>query len=137
MSKTKLEILEETANFYNRNNRATHEKFGCAYRNDEGNKCAVGRCMTDEAIEKYGDFDGAASTLANAIGRNELGVNISYGNDAKILDYVLDEEYHGHELEFWGDLQTLHDNQSRWDNEGLSPYGKQLYKSLVEKWKNA
>lgn len=49
--KTKTQIIEETANFYNSGNRAAVETENttntCEYLTKDGRMCAVGRCLID------------------------------------------------------------------------------------------
>jgi hypothetical protein len=101
--KTKREIIKETSTFYNSCNRASDENGTCVYINRETNAmCAVGRCMTEEAIKKYGSFEGTAFRFDEYLKIHITGSIIG-------LDAVLKEEYQGHSYEFWGDLQKLHD----------------------------
>ena len=117
--KTKAEIIKETVNFYNQNNRGT--KFdggigGCVYYNpDTEAMCAVGRCL--EYPKKAADFVG--------------GVEYSFG---EVLDKELKPEYRGHEIEFWRDLQNLHDGGYNWNNDGLSINGEAEARELMGRW---
>lgn len=126
--KTKLEILEETKNHYNSTNRGIGEfDAGCMYKTPAGNMCAVGRCMTEEAIEKFGDFGGAVLTLTRQL---EYKSHVNYNPDG--LDGLLKEEYHNHDKNFWQDLQTFHDCGDNWNANGLSKRGEEKYNALVK-----
>lgn len=123
--KRKLEIIEETVKFYNSTNRAEHDG-SCMYLdhvNGTGNKCAVGRCMTDEGIQSYGDYVGDVNDLLFHIGREDL-------------DHILKDEYRGHGSGFWSDLQTLHDNDHFWNKKGLTKSGEEYYQDLINIYKN-
>ncbi len=120
---TKREIIEETAAFYNTNNRGnmlnTMDK--CCYATERGTNCAVGRCMNDEGLEKYGDSDKAIGALI------DLRVT-----DYVSIDYLLKPEYHGHAADFWRRLQIFHDVKANWNEEGLSKMGMINKEILIE-----
>jgi len=123
---TKLEIINETADFYNLTNRGVKEgtRSACSYLTPEGLKCAFGRCMTEKALNKYGTF-------------HRWVVDLQYhisGDGIESLDGILEPQYHGHEVEFWKDLQSLHDDPSHWIDKGLSYIGVIQRDKLVEKW---
>lgn len=85
---TKIEIIDETLEFYKTNPRATDSKDNCMYLDPKtGNKCAYGRCMID------------ARFLVNS-GRTAQAVH---------RDTLLLERYRGHDECFWGDIQDIHD----------------------------
>ena len=118
---TKTEIIEETAAFYNNANRSyDKESYMCYYQHPENPeiKCAVGRCMTEEAIEKYGSF---VSTLSGLSARNNL-------------DDILQEKYKGHGFDFWEDLQAFHDTNHCWSEDGLTVAGQDEKKRLLEQY---
>lgn len=128
--KTKREIIEETSTFYNSCNRASDEDGTCMYINRETNAmCAVGRCMTEEALEKYGGLEGSASRF-----HEYLKIHVT--DSITGLDAVLKEEYQGHDHEFWGDLQKLHDREFHWDATGLTEKGKEFEAQLLKRWAN-
>ena len=115
--KTKKEIIEMVANHYNRENRA-YDDGKCSYLTTGGRMCAVGMCMTDEALDKYGGFQG---------GVNELEKEAQ----CKVNE-LLKEEFKGHSTEFWDEAQWLHDNSDYWDDDGLTEGGRNQYNSLLE-----
>jgi hypothetical protein len=104
---TKTEIINETIAFYNSTNRGYDEAEDiCVYLTPNGNKCAVGRCMTNGAIEKCGMTQASIGNL------------IEVHNLASIDD-ILKPEYRGHGLRFWKDLQHFHDDCSLWNKDGF------------------
>lgn len=116
--KTKLEIIDETINYFNLGNRAVDAGGACKYVTRQGRNCAVGRCMVAPDPYMWG--------CARLISINGIRVN---------LESTLKPEYQGHSVKFWVDLQALHDNRSYWNEAGLSNYGvveveklKKLYK---------
>jgi len=119
---TKQAIIEETAAFYNSGNRG-QTSIGYIYVNKYGNKCGVGRCMTDDGIAVFGGFGDDVIEL-------EKKVKDSYSG----LDDILKEEYRGHSVDFWADIQGFHDNSENWDKEGISFRGLASKAFLLEKY---
>jgi hypothetical protein len=130
MRKTAIEIIDETVAFYSEdvNRRAvvygkdaakargfSDEKIeiaepklaACMYHTNDGRQCAFGRCMVNP--HKHSNFFGPVREL------------VGYKDNA---DHVLKEEYHGHSLEFWGQLQRLHDINDHWNEFGLTKHGE-------------
>lgn len=123
---TKTKIINETVEFYSADTsrRATNPGGSCSYSikilNDEERNCAVGRCMTGKALEVYGHQ-----------------IESVYGLDRKAnLDTLLRKKYHGHEVNFWTDLQRLHDSELNWQQNGLTETGKSLVIQLLETYKD-
>lgn len=104
--KTQTDIVIETLQFYLEapSRRSTYGGGGCyyAFPQDPSRRCAVGLCMTEEAIEDHGDYMGDASIMADEFGS---------------LDQFLKAEYHGHPTEFWQRLQNLHDEDLHWSDD--------------------
>ena len=110
LNMTKLEIIKEVVDFYEPNpSRRAIEQGTCKYLTYNGNKCALGRCFTDEAIEKYGAFQGSVTALAIDLDIQE--------EDFQLL---LKEEYRGHNTLFWSNIQKYHDSYYFWRNENDS-----------------
>jgi len=107
MRKTKIEIIEETVDFYceDPSRRASVNDI-CVYLDpSSGNKCAVGRCF-DTKHKEYADLSRSGEAA----------------DDIDLEDVLLDE-YKGHDKNFWRNLQTLHDPNSNWTPNGLSDDG--------------
>lgn len=124
MAKTKLEIIDETVAFYGEDTsrRSTTPKKGCKYYNEEnGNMCAVGRCLTEDGLSRIHEKEG-------------YGI-IYFGIDG--ISNWFKDEYKDHSISFWDDLQVLHDNNRNWvEGKGLTKLGKEYVEELKEKWKN-
>ncbi len=103
--KTETEIVIETIQFYLADPAARRAKSwdgsSCHYAmpGEPSRRCAVGRCMTEEAIKEVGRYLG--------------GVEFLIG-DHGALDKLLREEYRGHSEDFWIRLQILHDEDGYW-----------------------
>lgn len=110
---TKLEILNETINFYSEdiNRRAVNEDTACMYNTEDGRHCAVGRCLTQEIQEQGINFD----CNTNSVYRLQTDYT---------LDNILQPQYKGHKTSFWTRLQNLHDESPNWNKEGLSSVGQ-------------
>lgn len=117
--KTKLEIIEETANYYNINNRGINGNW-CVYKSDTGNMCAVGRCLKENIV-----LDAGYNENSDA---RELFKHHSYD--------ILKDEYKIKDSDFWLDLQRFHDHNLNWDEKGLTDIGKLKYKELKIKYTN-
>lgn len=123
---TKQQILEETYNYYTEDvkRRATGPR-GCLYTYifEDGTKthCAVGRCFKPEFQEK--DLE------------NEFFIDPDDTScmSLKDLESLLQDQYKGHELKFWRDLQYFHDTNKHWNNI-LTNRGQMYYDNLVNKW---
>jgi hypothetical protein len=124
--KTKTEILEETAAFYNLNNRSVRpdgrpDGF-CMYNNPDGKHCAFARCCQPDKISLLKE-------------RNTVEQLIDSGYITNV-DFVLLPEYHGHSVDFWRMVQSLHDREDYWNEFGLSQNGQEQLDFLVEHWEN-
>ena len=120
--KTKIQIIRETAAYYNSSNRASNRtNTNCKYyicKNGEVRECAVGRCLIDSKSFKNRSY----------------GATLTWYNDNE-LNMDLKPEYQGHTVTFWSDLQEFHDGSSYWNKEGLSPAGKERLNELINDYK--
>mgnify|MGYP003648108496 CR=1 FL=1 len=122
MMKTKVEIIEETVEYYTteRNSRAVDDNEDCVYNATDGSHCAVGRCFTDYYKSKGIDFAFNISADVSDLDAKEGG-----------LDSFLAEEYKGYNTGFWNGLQLLHDREHNWiDDFTLSARGKVYVEKL-------
>ena len=109
-----LDILNETAQHYNSNNRSNQDGR-CTYIPTDPTKsegCAIGRKLpkTSKALIAEKGFNG-------------------FCVDALIAcDIPLGETFEGMSVEFLNRLQSFHDADENWTNEGLSPIGKRELK---------
>lgn len=102
--KTKIEIIDETVEYYKTHKRARTVTGACNYRDFDGNKCAVGRCMHEGAFDHP------------AVRTSEYVVDFN-GEIYPKLDQLLKPEYKGHSLEFWRDIQYYHDIENYFNDE--------------------
>lgn len=110
---TKLEILDETVEYYKKNPRSRQ-----VYLDVDGSMCAVGRCVINPE-----DFQ-------NRSNRAGLYGIVSLRTNGLFSDKDLKEEYRGHDVEFWSAIQNLHDFERYWTEEGLSELGKEIVENL-------
>lgn len=93
---TKIEIIEETVEYYKVNpfgydpNRDGISEGGCVYYGPNAEVCAVGRCLINPEHFKN-SFCGVA------------GLHSNFNN-------IVKEQYTGHDIYFWVDLQFFHDD---------------------------
>jgi hypothetical protein len=106
--KTTTQIIRETIAHYNRKNLSISEYGSCKYLMEDGRMCAVGRCMTETGINRFGKFQGDIHKL---ISKHHL-------TDEE-FDGYLKEEYRGHSVNFWKTLQRLHDDDINWGENGF------------------
>lgn len=123
--KTKLEILKETAEAYSDpNNRAIYDNE-CMYLTDDGKKCAIGRCCEAPKQNWVGSVNYLyANPLEALIPSREMSI-----------ETCLKDEYKGHEVGFWSDLQHLHDENEFFNKKGFSEKGMQQIYILEDRCK--
>lgn len=109
----RLRILDETAKFYNSNNRAVNENQSCMYKTEDNKRCAIGRLLTDEEIDPI--------ILGHMNGR---GVSMI------IEENLLPERLTCLGIAFLIDLQGLHDVRRYWDESGLTQPGLNRYNMI-------
>lgn len=112
---TKLEILEETLEYYSKHNRGLSADMNCVYINLKGDMCAVGRCLKNPTIIKQGSI-------------------VENFNKSEDLDKYLKDVYKGHDLIFWQKLQVFHDFWDNWDNNVLTEKGLEMFNKLKVKY---
>ena len=116
---TKLEILDETVEYYKNNPRSQQ-----VYLDTDGSMCAVGRCVINPE-----DFQ-------NRSNRAGLYGIVSLQRNGLFSDKDLKEQYRGnHSIDFWSDLQQFHDCSYHWDGMKLTNLGQSEYERLKNKWR--
>lgn len=113
---TMLETLRETSEAYTSETRAIASvgSVNCQYLTDDGRMCAIGRCMLHP--EDFTDTESIRDIYERA------------DDDA---DEIMKPEYRGYPLEFWDELQDLHDTSANWDHWGLSPAGRKQARDIA------
>lgn len=139
---TKVQIIKQTVRFYSKDpvgRRSVGGGSNCRYNSDEGQHCAVGRCLLGKYQRSGTSLKGNISTFKDFVFYNvdlkaeqyrELEMNTTSHHDA-----VLQKKYRGHDMEFWGKLQALHDSPTYWTSTGLTTFGKQYVNKLISKYK--
>ena len=117
---SKLEIIEETVEYYKNNPRSLSLSGSCLYQGEDGELCAFARVVVPEE-RKYLTENEACSML--------MGI--------KLLPQY---EKHEKDVEFWLDIQQLHDRSRNWtpNNSGgndLTQDGKIFVNERKEKYK--
>lgn len=111
------ELLLETVQHYNSNNRGYQPSLGCVYaqEDDMEKRCAVGRILTEDGLQKIiAQGMNSGSTITNVI--RALGVGI------------IQERWRPLFLNFEGfdvvkHIQRLHDTEENWSSSGITPRG--------------
>lgn len=115
-----LEILEDTVKFYKKNPRSVNVHGQCSYLSPDGARCAVGRYISEENIQKLGNLNGSGvDSLIDEFGG---------------LDTILVDSVQGLDEAFWSNLQGLHDSRQCWDGNKLTKYGRDTLALLRSKW---
>ena len=115
--KSEIDIIIETVKFYNSSNTAQTITGACTYMNEDGDMCAVGRCLSDEGMQVFKEFEARHAQQDTSIS----GFVNKHGWDK--FENALKEEYRGHDTLFWERLQHLHDSKSSWTEDGITEYG--------------
>ena len=116
------EILKDTVDYYRENpegRRAVDKNGDCEYTTDDGRHCAIGRYMRAEFLDTEW--------------KENHGVGV-YGLSSNV-DYYLKHDVRGLDIDFWRDLQDLHDSVGNWYRgklftepaNDLSDVGKERY----------
>lgn len=118
--KSAIEIIDETLYYYTLRTRMRSkvDKHGAYYsfQYKIGNrKCSYARCCKPDTNLSH--YTGNVSTFAD-----------------KVEEY-LKPEYRGHSIEFWEDIQWLHDCDSYWKGCNLTPKGLKFVNDLKIKYK--
>jgi hypothetical protein len=109
---TKIQIIEETVEFYSNNPRSLNSSR-CLYNGPNGEKCAFSRCCTEDSSFDEGD----ASNVQDK---------------AKLLPQYSHIPY---DDQFWMDLQEFHDITNNWRDKDLTDIGLSCINKLKEKYK--
>lgn len=135
------DIIRETVEYFTENKRAveiTETGESCRYNWGDGSHCAVGRCLDKKYQDMGEDMPGNENSVQGLL--DELQVNS--------IDFILQEKYRGHSLDFWTELQELHDFGEHWQDDmyyledgniaechKLTCYGEDQVNSLINKYK--
>ena len=117
---TPLELIEETVSYYSEDTsrRGLDETNQCVYKTDQGQMCAVGRCLKEDVNVNSFNYDSDVDNLF------------------KEYDFpnIIKPEYSKITQELWGSLQMLHDQQHNWEVNSLSVIGKERVAMLKKKY---
>ncbi len=120
-TKSKAEIVLETAAAYIFSTRSSTLNDVCRYLGPMGRRCAFSRCCIDspEVNEKLrsNENNDACTVLSNC------------GED------ILKPEYRGHTPGFWMGVQEMHDTSHFWDENGLTEYGEEYKQTLLSRYR--
>ena len=101
---TEAEIVKETIYYYSEDpSRRAIEDGKCLYVTSDDRRCAFGRCMEDEYLDRIPSAVLEIEGLLDILGLQSH-------------DELLQEEYRGHNLDFWRRLQFIHD-EGDWQSE--------------------
>ena len=129
---TEREIVEETCGYYSEdtNRRAVIDvrnsatstfetRTVCQYRTDDGRKCAIGRMLNEDGIEKFGYAEGGVDDICQ--------------DDFSLFKKLyLKPEYRNLTLKLALELQELHDGEQYWTDYGLSTFGRDKVEDILD-----
>ncbi len=116
ITKRRIEVLNDTINHYNLNNRS-NKGVDCTYfpAHEGSEGCAVGRLIKDKELCKELDKPNGAT------GSGVSGIFDKLPEDVKFLG-----------KNFLRDLQHLHDEKLNWVESGLSHRGLEEVKIIIK-----
>ena len=135
------DIIRETVAHFKTNPRGvfnTETGTQCRYNWEDGSHCAVGRCLDKKYQDMGKDMPANDQSVDGLL--DELRVSS--------IDVILQEKYRGHSLDFWTELQELHDFEEFWmddihysedgsiaEGHKLTSYGEDAFYSLINRHK--
>ncbi len=110
-------ILDDTVKFYSQDPEGRRAVIHgeCSYADDMGNKCAVGRFLTEEDIKNLGE--------------KGMLENTSFFD---IIPEIKSDRILNLPRNFWADLQEFHDLEENW-NDGITMIGEQAVAKIEER----
>lgn len=121
LQQKRLELLDETANHYNINNRCAgkiKELYSCRYH--------------PKSLGLEGKTEGCA--IGRKVGRS-LALKLDLkGGDAEEIFNLLPKKLQELGDEFLMELQNLHDKKANWNKKGLNREGRKEYTSIKKKF---
>jgi hypothetical protein len=126
MKKTYKDVIEETVQYYSENERGIYgltynKESTCVYKNADGAMCAVGRCLTDEYLEKGKNINGDVFDLfeKSGLARYSQEHDFMVVDNEKDIVLMMKEEYSElNDINFWLALQHFHDLHGNWISNG-------------------
>jgi len=106
-----LALLDETVEYYTEDPSRRGVLVGttlCVYKSEEGNMCAVGRCL-DQDVMNYDLYN--------------TGFDVSF-LIKKLGQEVFKPQYRGFSTKLWKKLQAMHDSSFNWKNNKLTTCGE-------------
>ena len=110
---TKLQIINETVEYYSTHPRSIEESTGnCKYNGPDRLKCAFSRCCTDTSVFTEGNSS----------------------CDQRFATLLPQYEHIPFEDSFWVEIQSLHDQDGYWENNELNYAGKTFVNDIKVKY---
>lgn len=134
MQKTKIQIIDETVEYYSadpKRRATTKGALGrnlCIYLAEDGRTCAFSRCMIEPLRAK--NMAAPCDMLIDMLTRKHVERN------EVVPTGILKPEYDGYTISFWLGIQGLHDNVDYWDDKGMTGIGKMRVETMKETYKD-
>ena len=114
-STSRKQLLQNTINHFNSNNRSTSGAWDCLYRNKEGRSCAIGRELPDKLTKQLDNLPKPGVCQQDVF--NKLPQRLQNMGQGFLIT-----------------LQNLHDKSQNWTKKGLSLVGKENVDSICQKF---
>lgn len=116
---TKIEIIDYVVDYFQKNPRAKNGE-NCLYLTKTGLRCGHSICLEDDFVKD--------TIIARTTNAKHLIDN--HG------DNIHKPEFRGHHIEFWMNIQRIHDINIFWRDNELTDDGKEFVKQLKETYSN-
>jgi len=113
--KTKIEIINDTVEFYSKNPRSIENGF-CVYNSTNGRRCAVSRCCYEDSV----------------FVENWPIKFVPIREQGHVVKFL--PEYQGHGISFWGEIQKIHDGPDFWNEMEFTASGIAYANALKTKY---
>jgi hypothetical protein len=112
-----LEILDDTVKYYSEDTdrRAVLYSGTCAYQDADGNKCAIGRYLSQKDMERI---------------RLDYDLSTPLDGPCGIWDKITTAKIKSLSFAFWIALQSFHDANRNWTKNGISKRGLQRARGI-------
>lgn len=118
--KQQFELLNDMIKYYSFAPKARRavEDGDCEYLSANGNKCAIGRALSEDQLKMAHQNEGHSATF--------------------VINQICDGTLLNQGSIFWESMQSFHDGSSNWKGRGLSDHGKlrlKQFKNRIESGK--
>lgn len=132
---TVSEVIDLGTAKYTSTTRSEIPGAGCYYRlpNNPDRYCMVGMFFDEEKVYRMEEHVGE-DIMESSLGITTLHLMLSEEGKS-LADVFKDEVEHlAGSIDFWREVQDLHDSEKYWDEHGLSEKGHEKVKQIKEEY---